>query len=48
MADQVAPAQLAEFLANVKALTARAVASLPAHEDYLARHCPVDPALLAA
>jgi tryptophan halogenase len=48
MADQVAPAQLAEFLANVKALTARAVAGLPAHEDYLTRHCPVDPALLAA
>jgi tryptophan halogenase len=48
MADQVAPAQLAEFLANVKTLTARAVAGLPTHEDYLARHCPADPALLAA
>ncbi len=48
MADQVAPAQLAEFLANVKTITARAVAGLPTHEDYLKRHCPVDPRLLAA
>ncbi len=48
MADQVSPAQLAEFLANVKTLTARAVAGLPSHEDYLARHCPVDERLLAA
>ncbi len=48
MADQVAPAQLAEFLANVKTLSARAVASLPTHEDYIARHCPADSSLLAA
>jgi len=48
MADQVAPAQLAEFLANVKTITARAVAGLPGHEDYLKAHCPADPALLAA
>jgi tryptophan halogenase len=48
MADQIAPAQLAEFLANLKTITARAVASLPTHEEYLARHCPVDERLLAA
>ncbi|MBU7579735.1 MAG: tryptophan 7-halogenase, partial [Porphyrobacter sp.] len=48
MADQIAPAQLAEFLANLKTIIARAVGSLPTHEQYLARHCPVDARLLAA
>ena len=48
MADQISNAQLAEFLANIKTLTARAVGTLPTHEDYLARHCPVDERLLAA
>ena len=48
MADCVEPAQLADFLANLKTITARAVAGLPTHEDYLKRHCPADPALLAA
>jgi len=48
MADQIAPAQLNEFLANLKTLITRAVASLPTHEQYLARHCPVDERLLAA
>ena len=48
MADLVSPAQLAEFLANLRTITARAVASLPTHEEYLARHCPVDERLLAA
>lgn len=48
MADQIAPAQLSEFLANLRTLIARAVSGLPTHEAYLARHCPVDPALLAA
>ncbi len=48
MADQIAPAQLAEFLANLKTITARAVASLPTHEQYLQAHCPVDERLLAA
>lgn len=48
MADQVAPAQLAEFLANLRTLITRAVASLPSHEDYLKRHCPADESLLAA
>ncbi|MFM7347881.1 MAG: tryptophan halogenase family protein [Erythrobacter sp.] len=48
MADQVSAAQLAEFLANVKTLTQRAVASLPTHEEYLLRHCPADASLLAA
>lgn len=48
MADQISDAQLAEFLANIRTLTARAVGTLPTHEDYLARHCPVDARLLAA
>ncbi|HEY6965755.1 MAG TPA: tryptophan 7-halogenase, partial [Erythrobacter sp.] len=48
MADQIAPAQLTEFLGNVKTLVTRAVASLPTHEDYLRAHCPADPSLLAA
>ncbi len=48
MADAPAPAQLAEFLANLKTLITRAVGSLPTHEQYLARHCPVDERLLAA
>jgi tryptophan halogenase len=48
MADLVSPAQLAEFLANLRTITARAVASLPTHEEYLARHCPVDERLLVA
>lgn len=48
MADLVSPAQLAEFLANLRTITARAVASLPTHEEYLVRHCPVDERLLAA
>jgi tryptophan halogenase len=48
MADQVAPEQLAEFLANLKTLITRAVGSLPRHEDYLKAHCPVDAQLLAA
>lgn len=48
MADQIAPAQLAEFLANLRTLITRAVGSLPTHEDYLRLHCPADPSLLAA
>lgn len=48
MADQIAPAQLAEFLANLRTLVTRAVGSLPTHEEYLQRHCPVDERLLAA
>ena len=48
MADQIAPAQLAEFLANLRTLIARGVASLPTHEDYLRQHCPADASLLAA
>ena len=48
MADLVSPAQLAEFLANLRTLIARAVGSLPTHEEYLARHCPADASLLAA
>ncbi|QDH34124.1 tryptophan halogenase family protein [Porphyrobacter sp. YT40] len=48
MADRMSEGQLAEFLANLRTLMARAVAGLPTHEQYLARHCPVDAALLAA
>jgi tryptophan 7-halogenase len=48
MADQLAPAQLSEFLTNLRTLITRAVASLPTHEDYLARHCAADPASIAA
>ncbi|AOL95620.1 tryptophan halogenase family protein [Porphyrobacter sp. LM 6] len=48
MADQIEPAQLSEFLANLKTLIARSVAGLPSHEDYLRQHCAADPASLAA
>ena len=48
MADQIAPAQLGEFLANLRTLIGRAVGSLPSHEDYLRQHCPADAGLLAA
>ncbi len=44
MADQLAPAQLAEFLANLRTLIERSVASLPTHEAYLKAHCAADPA----
>jgi tryptophan halogenase len=40
MADQMSDAQLAEFLANLRTIITRSVASLPSHEEYLARHCP--------
>lgn len=48
MADQIADSQLAEFLANLRSIITRAVASLPSHEDYLARHCPAAPPDAAA
>lgn len=48
MADQIAPAQLNEFLANLRTLVARGVAGLPTHEDYLKTHCAADPASMAA
>jgi tryptophan halogenase len=48
MADQIGAPQLTEFLANLRTVIERSVAGLPSHEDYLARHCPADPALLAA
>lgn len=41
--DQIAPAQLAEFLANLRNVIARSVAALPTHEDYLRQHCAADP-----
>jgi tryptophan halogenase len=43
MADQIAEGQLTEFLGNLRRVITRAVASLPSHEDYLARHCPAAP-----
>ncbi len=48
MADQIGPAQLTEFLANLRTLINRSVASLPTHEDYLKRHCAADLDSLAA
>jgi tryptophan halogenase len=42
MADQIAPAQLNEFLANLRQVITRSVASLPTHEDYLKQHCAAD------
>jgi tryptophan halogenase len=48
MADQIGDAQLAEFLANLRTIVERSVASLPTHEDYLARHCPAAPLEAAA
>jgi tryptophan halogenase len=42
MADQIAPAQLNEFLANLRQVITRNVASLPTHEDYLKQHCAAD------
>ncbi|WP_379920589.1 tryptophan halogenase family protein [Erythrobacter sp. R86502] len=48
MADQIAPAQLTEFLANLRTLIGRGVASLPTHEDYLRQHCAADADLIAA
>jgi len=42
MADQIDPAQLEEFLANLRNVIERSVAGLPSHADYLQRHCPAD------
>ncbi len=42
MADQIDPAQLKEFLANLRNVIERSVAGLPSHADYLQRHCPAD------
>ena len=39
MADQISPAQLAEFLANVRRLIERAIRDLPSHENYIAQNC---------
>jgi len=38
-ADAVSDAQLAGFLADIRGVVERAAASLPRHEDYIARHC---------
>jgi tryptophan halogenase len=49
MADQIGEAQLAEFLANLRTIISRSVASLPTHEEYLRQHCPApDAATVAA
>lgn len=42
MADQIAPAQLTEFLGNLRSIIARSVAKLPSHEDYIRQHCAAD------
>jgi tryptophan halogenase len=48
MADQIAPAQLDEFLANLRNVIERSVAGLPSHAEYVQRHCPADPAGITA
>ncbi len=48
MADQIAPAQLDEFLTNLRVLIERNVASLPTHEAYLKAHCAADADSMAA
>jgi tryptophan halogenase len=48
MADQMSDGQLGEFLASLRTIIERSVASLPTHEDYLARHCPAAPLDAAA
>ena len=39
LADTLQPAQLEEFLANVRSIIGQAAATLPSHEDYIRRHC---------
>lgn len=51
LADRLSPQQLTEFLGNTRTLVERAAATLPAHSEYIARHCaaePVTPAALSA
>jgi tryptophan halogenase len=39
LADAITPAQLDEFLANIRTLIGRAVASMPDHARFVAEHC---------
>jgi tryptophan halogenase len=39
LADQLSPAQLAEFLGLAKNHVDHVVAQMPRHEEYIARHC---------
>ncbi len=39
LADAISPAQLDEFLANIRTLINRAVDSMPAHTRFVAEHC---------
>lgn len=39
LADQLADAQLSEFLSNIRTLIDRAAAAAPAHGDYIRAHC---------
>lgn len=43
MADQFAPAQLDEFLGNLRTIILRSIVGLPTHEDYLHHHCAAEP-----
>ncbi|MCA8899664.1 MAG: tryptophan 7-halogenase [Hyphomonas sp.] len=47
MADLIDDAQLAEFLANVKAIAGRAVEALPSHADFIAQTCPMPAGMMA-
>lgn len=42
LADTLPPAQLEEFLSHIRTLLGRAVASMPEHAQFLARHCAAD------
>jgi tryptophan halogenase len=39
LADAISPAQLDEFLGNIRTLINRAVDSMPAHTRFVAEHC---------
>jgi len=41
LADQLSPGQLAEFLALARRHAAQVAAAMPAHADFIARHCAV-------
>lgn len=43
LADALAQHKLDEFLAHIRTLTGRAVAGMPTHADYVARHCRAVP-----
>ncbi len=42
IADQMEPAQLAEFLTNIRQIVTGAAAKLPSHAEFIARHCPAE------